>query len=401
VANQITAFLERLTATQGPYNEAKVGELSAMDAVYLDIRPEVARQGQTIRVYYPDLTPFTDQAANDWNPDTLNTSYVDVPFGQRPGKAIIIRDFEQFQTSTDIIEQYLDPMYKRALEFANAAIFSQVNTTNFNTTATSAASGVYSSYTPVTTTPSTVDVGSARLCWNLFKRNKIPTDPGNLSMLYHPDVHANTLVDPAWSQENLVSAVIAQGARRDAAQPGDFSNQAFKFTRRHDVQAPTSVSSTLTGTVTVANGSTTVTGSSTLFTTQCSPAPVSGTNQVPGVTWVQFVGDSPLVAYPMISNSATSGTLLQAYQGSQTSGVSYNRLTYTGLAMHRYAIALAVRPLELVNTGGVTSRTIMLKGIPIRVMISYPHIKAGWMLTADYGMVAKVVRPDFGVILNS
>jgi hypothetical protein len=400
VANQITAFLERLTAAQGEYNKAKVGELSAMDSVYLDFRAEVARMGQTIRAYYPDLLPFTDQAANDWNPDPLNTNYVDVPFGQRPGKAIIIRDFEQFQTNTDIIEQYLDPMYKRALEFANGAIFSQVNQTNFNTTAQVAGSGLYPSYVPITTAPSTVDVGSAKLAWNLFKRNKIPTNPADLSILYHPDCHANTLIDPAWGQENLVSAVIAQGARNDAAEEG-MSNQAFKFKRRHDVQSPTTTSATLTGTVTVANGSTTVTGSSTKFTTTVAPGPNTYSANPGQVGWVQFVGDSPLVSYPMQVNTDTSGTLLQAYQGSQTSGVSFNKLSYTGLALHRYAMVLAVRPLELVNTGGVTSRTIMLKGIPIRVMISYPHIKAGWMLTADYGMVAKVVRPDFGVILNS
>jgi hypothetical protein len=400
MANQITAFLERLTAAQGPYNEAKVGELSALDAVYLDIRPEVARMGQTIRVYYPDLTPFTDQAANDWNPDTLNTNYVDVPFGQRPGKAIIIRDFEQFQTSTDIIEQYLDPLYKRALEYGNAAIYSQVNTTNFNTTATAAGSGVYPSYTPITTSPSTLDVGSADLAWSIFKGNKIPTDAANLSILYHPYVHANTLIDPAWSQENLIGAVIAQGARNDAA-PDGAANQAFKFRRRHDVQAPTSVSASLTGTVTVANGATTVAGSSTKFTTEAAPGPFTYSSNPGQVAWVQFVGDSPVITYPMRVTSDTVGTLLQAYQGSQTSGVSYKRVTFTGLALHRYAIALAVRPLELVNTGGVTSRIITLRGLPIRIMISYVHIKGGWMLTADYGMVAKVIRPDFGIILNS
>lgn len=114
MANTITGFLERLTAAAGDYNAAKVGTLSALDAVFLDVRPEVARMGQAIRVYYPDVAAFTDQAANDWTPEDLNPSYVDVPFGQRPGKAILVRDFEQFQTSTDIIEQFIDPNYKRA-----------------------------------------------------------------------------------------------------------------------------------------------------------------------------------------------------------------------------------------------------------------------------------------------
>src|SRR5271169_6709744 len=106
MANNPTAFLERLTAMSGEFNKAKVAELGALDSVYLDVRPEVARLGQTIRVYFPDLQPFTDQVANDWVPEDVNPAFIDVPFGQRPGKGILIRDFEQFQTSTDIIEQF-------------------------------------------------------------------------------------------------------------------------------------------------------------------------------------------------------------------------------------------------------------------------------------------------------
>lgn len=397
------AFLERLTAASGDFNKAKVGTLSALDAVYNDVRPEVARKGQTIRIYYPDLGAFVDQGSNDWNPDPLNPGYVDVPFGQRPGKAILIHDFEQFQTETDIIEQYFDPMYKRAMEYANAEVFDLLTTGNFPTTITggTATSGYYPSYTPISTLPSTLDVGSARLAWNLLVNNKVPiSGDGNATVLYHPDVHANTLVDPAWSQENLVGQVIALSTRADAAGPMDDSNRAFKFTRRYDQQAPFVASANLTGTVTVANGTTTVTGSSTKFTTQVAPAPISGTNQVSNIGWIQFVGDSPLVYYPMSVQSDTAGTLLQAYQGSQTSGVSIQKKSYTGVAMHKYAIALAVRPLDT-NTGNVMSRIIKLRGLPIRIMLDYVLLKGGWVLTADYGMVAKVIRPDFGVLFSS
>jgi hypothetical protein len=400
VANNPAAFLERLTAAEGPYNEAKVGTLGALDAVYLDIRPEVARMGQTIRVYYPDLGPFIDQAANDWNPDDINPGFVDVPFGQRPGKAILVRDFEQFQTSTDIIQQYLDPIYKRAMEYANGAIFGLLTPTNFPTTPVVGPVGIYPSYTPITTLPATVDIGSAQLAWSLLVSNKIPLTPENASILYHPQVHANTLTDPQWSQESLVSAMIALDVRRDAAE-GGVGNQAFKFIRRFDQQAPTATSTARTGTVTVANGATTIVGSSTKFLTELSPTRASP-SVTSNTTWVQFVGDSPLLSYPVTNvTSDTAATLGMAYQGSQTSGVTYTRTTYTGIAMHKFAIALAVRPLELVNTGGVSSTILTLRGLPIRVMLSFPHIKSGWLLTADYGMVAKVLRPDFGVLLNS
>jgi hypothetical protein len=34
-------------------------------------------------------------------------------------------------------------------------------------------------------------------------------------------------------------------------------------------------------------------------------------------------------------------------------------------------------------------------------MLSYQHLKSGWLMTLDYGMVAKVIRSDFGVLLSS
>jgi hypothetical protein len=387
MSNNIGGFLERLTAAAGDYNKAKVGELSALDAVYLDIRPEVARMGQTIRVYFPDVSAFTDQAANDWNPDDLNPGFVDVPFGQRPGKGILVRDFEQFQTSTDIIDQFIDPLYKRAQEYANGQVFNQITSTNFNV------------YTPITTAPAEVDIGSAKLAWNFLVRNKVPIrDSSNASILYHVDVHANTLTDPAWAQENLVSAVIAETTRRDAATPGTAANQAFKFTRRFDQQAPTASSSNLTGTVTVANGSTAVTGSSTTFLTQVAATPTAPA--IGNTVWLTFGADTQ--AYPVANvASNTALTLAQPYQGALTSGNNFVRTTYTGVAMHKYAIALAVRPLEIVNNGQVNSRLVKIKGLPIRVQLSYQHRQSGWLLTMDYGMVCKVIRPDFGVLLVS
>ena len=390
MANTITGFLERLTAAAGDYNAAKVGTLSALDAVFLDVRPEVARMGQAIRVYFPDVAAFTDQAANDWTPEDLNPSYVDVPFGQRPGKAILVRDFEQFQTSTDIIEQFIDPNYKRAQEYANAAIFSLVNATNFST------------YPAITSSKyAGLDINSARLAWNILKRNKVPLNgPQDASILYHTDVHANTLTDKDWFQESLVSATIAQGVREGGGLAGGSGNVAFQFARRDDQQAVTTAASPANGgTVTVSNGSTAVVGSSTKFLTDVSPA-AAAPNYQSGGQWLTFGADTTSYCVASVTDD-THLTLSQAYAGTLTSGNAYTRTAYTGVAMHRYAIALAVRPLEIVNDGHVTSRLIMLKGLPMRLMLSYQHLKSGWLMTLDYGMVTKVIRPDFGVVLSS
>lgn len=387
MANDINAFLQRVTGAAGEFNKAKVGELEALNAVYLDVRPEVAVLGQTIRVYFPDIGAYTDQAANDWSPQDVNPGFIDVPFGQRPGYAIMVRDFEQFQTSTNIIDQFIDPNYKRAMEYANGQIFGLLNSINFPTTATPPQQA---SYPAITTAPAEVQVTDARLAWNLLKRNKVPiSGPADASILYHPDVHANTLTDTNWYQENLVGAVIAESVRERTAELGTAGNLAFNFARRHDVQAPTAQSAALAGTAAVTAGSTAVTGTTTTFTTQ---APVG--------TWLTFGTDT--IAYPVKAvASDTTLTLGQAYAGTTQATATFTRLTYTGIAMHRFAIALAVRPLELVNNGQVSSRLIMMRGLPMRLQLSYQHRNSGWMLTLDYGMVAKVIRPDFGVLLNS
>jgi len=379
LANTVTGFLERLTAASGDYNKAKVGKLGYIDSVYLDVRPEVVRNGQQIRIYFPDLGAYTDQSANDWNPDDLNPSYVDVPFGQRPGKAILVRDFEQFQTETDIIEQFLDPNYKRAMEYANGQVAALLNSTNFNAYPAITSSGL-----------AKISIDDAANAWDVLVGNKVPiSDPENASLIYHNNIHRNMLTDSNWYQESLVGAVVAAGTRQGAAEVDNPGNNAFNFKRRYDQQAPTSVTANLTGTVSVTANSTAVTGSSTTFTSQATAG-----------SWITVGTDT--TSYRVASvTSDTALVLSQAYGGTTASGKTYVRTTYTGIAMHRYAIALAVRPLEIVNNGHIQSRLMMLKGLPVRVMLSYQHLKSGWLLTMDYGMVAKVIRPDFGILINS
>lgn len=378
MANDIRAFFTRLTAAANEYNKALVGTVSALDAVYLDLKPEPVTNTQTIRIFFPDVGEYTDQVANDWKPEDFATPWIDVPFGERPGKALKFHDFEQVLTNTDLIAQFLDPNYKRAMEYANGAIFRLINTANFN------------AYPPITTPTGQLDVPSARLAWNLLVRNKIPiTGPADASILYHPDIHANTLTDTTWYQENLVGALIAQGTRQNAATPDTAANVAFNFTRRFDQQAPTTDSAALTGTATVTNGSAAVTGAGSAFLTQ---APVG--------SWIKYGTDTTY--YPVKAvGSDTALTLGMNYTGTGGSGKAMVRTTYTGVAMHRYAIALAVRPLQLVNDGTTSSQIIKLKGLPIRMMVSYQHQLASYLLTFDYVMTAKVIRPNFGVVFQS
>lgn len=377
MANTITAFMERIVAGAGDFNKAKVGRLGLIDAVYKDVRPVVARQSQTIRIYFPDVGAYTDQANNDWTTEDLNPGYVDLAWGNRPGKGILVRDFEQFQSATDILEQFIDPNYKRACEYANGQLAALITAGNFSTYPALQSSK-----------PGQIPKGVAGGAWRVLTNNKVPLIDGGGSMIYHPDIQANMAGDPAWTQESQVGASIAGNAFATTGErgPGDV---IYSFKRQPDQQMPTGVTANLTGTVAATNGSAVLTGTGTAFTTQ---APAGS---------VVKLGADPLTYMVDSVTSDTSLNLTQVYGGTTGSGKTYARVTYTSIAMHKYAIALAVRPLELVNNGAVQSRLVMIQGLPFRLMLSYQHLKAGWLMTLDYAMTCAVIRPDFGVLIQS
>ena len=69
----------------------------------------------------------------------------------------------------------------------------------------------------------------------------------------------------------------------------------------------------------------------------------------------------------------------------------------------RYAIALALRPIATPDEARnvVDVSYIDLMGIPLRVMVSYVHIYQALFVTVDFGYALGVIRPDFGVIIQS
>lgn len=373
--NNVTAFLETLVASSGEYNAAKVSELSFLNGVYLDVKAEVARNGKTIQVYFPDLGPVTDQQANAWTPEDINPNYVNVVFNQRPGKAIKIHDFDQWQTSVEIADKFYDPMFKRSLEYFNNQIASLINTTNFNT---------YN--TVVCSTPMEIGVRDAARAWNRLANNKVPvSDPNMLNLFKHNDVHSTMVADTQWNQESLVGVTAAEKARQ-AADLG----ASFKFRHRWDQQAPRKTVA-LTGTIAATNGSATLTGTSTSFSSQVN----ANDNII-------LAGDTTETPYRVLTvGSNTSITLTGNYTGATISGSAGTTYTYTCLAAHKYAIALAVRPLELVNNGQTQSRLVKMMGIPFRVQISYEHSLSAYLLTMDAGCAVAVLRPDFGAVVQA
>ena len=83
MANNFAAFFETLVAGADEYNKAKVGRTALLDAVYKDVKPEAARIGKTVDVYFPDVGPL--QAINNGILTATRSTRITSRWSSRPG----------------------------------------------------------------------------------------------------------------------------------------------------------------------------------------------------------------------------------------------------------------------------------------------------------------------------
>ena len=455
MANNFAAFFETLVAGADEYNKAKVGRTALLDAVYKDIKPEAARIGKTVDVYFPDVGPL--QAINNGilTATTVNPNYIPLVFQTRAGAALQFQDFEQWQTAVDLAQKFFDPLYKRAREYLNGQIAALITPANFNSNA------------PIIgATQGEVAVTDQLKAWDTLADQKVPLEESDkLRLMVHNNVYRKMLGDSAWVQESLVSAAIAAEARQSANLA-----HAFNFQPIWDQQMPTATGTILYGQVTITYNSTAVTGLNTAFTQQLTA----------GTSYVTFGCDSTKTLYQVASIQSDTALTLGAVisSGTLASGSSTtsahpdlpvgqrhgHRGQHDGLRpdrrvheprgrpvaglrcrldqdplpdqrdrqrhqprrsllrTRRRPTARTVRPCSPTRpwpctstpspwpcgrsprptrpATSWTSRYIDLMGIPLRVMVSYVHIYQALFVTVDFGYALGVIRPDFGVIIS-
>ena len=277
MANNFAAFFETLVAGADEYNKAKVGRTALLDAVYKDVKPEAARIGKTVDVYFPDVGPLTAVNNGILTAQTVSPNYIPLVFQTRAGSALQFQDFEQWQTAVDLAQKFFDPLYKRAREYLNGQIAALITTANFNSNA------------PIVgAIQGEVGVADQLTAWGVLADQKVPLeDSDKLRVMVHNQVYRKMLGDAGWVQESLVSAAIASEARQSANLA-----HAFNFQPIWDQQMPTASGSILYGQVTQTGASATVTGLNTNFTT-------AGTGGVPLTGfYLVFGNDSAKEAVP-------------------------------------------------------------------------------------------------------
>lgn len=381
MANTLSAFFENLVAATDGFNTAVVGQTALIDGVYRALEPEVKnRSSKTITIPFPDFAAFTDIGAGSLSDQNMSPTSVVLDFANHAAGSYRVADLEEWQNASDLREKFLEPMYMRAAEYLNGQIAALITAANFNVNPVIAGA-----------TPALIDVIDATNAWDLLADQKVPLgNSDDLSVFVHNNTYRRMLSNAAWVQESMVGRGIAEPVRKT----GEIPN-AFNLRPRYDQQAPKVSAALGAGTVAVTNGSATVTGTSTTFTT-AGPAGVSllGYN-------LSFAGDTTRAQYRVIAvASNTSLTLERVYAGPTASGIVATYIQYTVLAMHRYAIALGLRPFPSPDTNMVNYRPLMYRGIPLRVMMSYQHPTLSWLMSVDFGFGLKVIRPAFGVLIT-
>ena len=310
-----------------------------------------------------------------------------------------------------------------------------------------------------------VGVADQLKAWDVLADQKVPLDDSEkLSLLVHNNVYRKMLGDSAWVQESLVSATIAAAAREtadlahafnfepkwDQQMPTStgtilygqvsitynsatvtglntaftqqltagssyltFGNDASKtqykvsaiasdtsLTLGAAISATTLASGSATTSAriqTVLGGNVTVTAGSTAVTSS------SMFGNLTAGQWLVFAADGTKTPYQIATVTDSSNiVLVQPYAGATDSSHLATVLSYTNLALHEFAIALALRPIATPDEARnvVDVSYIDLMGIPLRVMVSYVHIYQALFVTVDFGYALGVIRPDFGVIIN-
>jgi hypothetical protein len=456
VPNNFAAFFETLIAGAGEYNAAKVGKTALLQCVYKDVKTEAARIGKTVDVYFPDVGPMQNVGNGQLTGTPVSPNYIPLVFQNRVGKALQFQDFEQWQTATDLAQKFFDPLYKRAREYLNGQIAALCTIGNFNANApingatfgevlVADAANAWGAlqdqkvpddqskmhllvhnqvYRNMLTDSAWVQenivgIGIAEAARergdlaDAFRFNQrwdqqMPAASGSVIYGQVQPTNGSTAVtgiNTAFTTDLAVGNAVTFGC--DATKTQYVVNTITSDTALvlgSSYTGPTPMVggvanytsarriTLLAGTVTATTGSAAIVGVGTAFTTAVTPG-----------QWLVFSADATKAPYQVLSitdntHLTLSTNILAAANGA---GQTVTLQGYTALAMHEYAIALALRPIATPPEGRMVLDVtyIDLMGIPLRVMVSYQHIYQALFVTVDYGYALGVIRPDFGQLI--
>jgi hypothetical protein len=235
----------------------------------------------------------------------VSETTVPITFNKHPQDALVIRNFEEFNSPVRLRRVFLDSAIKGIMENINAAVTAKFTTGNFTTNSA------------ISATSHIITVAQFLSGLAVLSDQRVNTDdPENMSLLVASTPYAAILGDSNWTNAQIAGNTRAEAIRRSGSFPTSYGAEI-----RLEPQMP-------------------------------------------------------------VSGTAPTRTFTAAY-------------------LHRYAVALAARPLPAPETDLVEVSYYDFAGIPLMVSLSYSHYpKQGYILSVEAGYGLAVVRENMGQLYS-
>lgn len=387
MAQNVSAFFQTLVAAATEASAALVGNVALIDKVYKNYQSISTGNAASLTIPLPDMDSFADIGIGSMPISNVGAASVTLSFTNHPGKAWTIPDFTQFQSVEAVRSVFIDAAFKRGIEYLNGKIAGLINTQTFGgyggpTNPTT--SVTYNSPTPIATSAGLGQIAAVdwAKAWANLANNKVPVnDVDDMFLVTTPTVYSNMLTNNTLTQGSQVGYELATRIRQGAAIGQQFSNQSA-----WDQQMPINSNALLSGgTVATTSGSTALTGTGTNFVNDLTPG---ATYNIAGIS------------APVIVSSVTTATaaVLSASASATVSGAAMT-IPNISILMHKFAIALGLRPMPEPDERVVDYTTVFVKDVPFRLMLGYSQLNAGYTVSIDFGYALGVVRPNMGQLL--
>ncbi len=211
MANAVSGFYQTVVAAAEEASQALVYNLKAVDSVYMDYRPEPATIGQTLNVVIPSIrtSGVVDAGAGDISLVDVNETTVPIVFNKHPLDALVIRDFEQYNSPVVLRRLFLDSAIKGVKENINAAITALFTTGNFTTNAA------------ISTTGHLITTAQFLSGMAVLSDQRVPVanDPDNMALLVPSLPYTAILGDSNWTQAQIAGMKTAEFVRERGELP--------------------------------------------------------------------------------------------------------------------------------------------------------------------------------------
>lgn len=226
MANTISGFYQTVVAAIQEASQALVYNLRLADSVYMDYKPEVAQIGQTLNVVIPGIrtNQVTDMGTGDISLTDASTTTTPIVFNKHPGDAMVIRDFEQYNSPVTLRRAFLDSSLKGIKENINGNIAALFNSTNFSV------NSVINTTSHIITTAQFLG-GMAVLS---DQRVPVTADAENMCLALPSTPYTAILGDSNWTQAQIAGMPTAIAVRATGVMP-----TAYGTTLKLDQQMPT------------------------------------------------------------------------------------------------------------------------------------------------------------------